>query len=151
MPTLALETLLEGRTAAPDARSSDYADTLTALGACAAACSICADACLNEPGHVESLRGCITADLDCADVCETTARLLLRRTDPPNDLIHAQLHACALACQRCADECSQHAKRHTHCRNCAHACHHCQARCNFLLGTLTSSGRADPAAEPETV
>jgi hypothetical protein len=148
MPTIVLEALLEGRTAAPDARSGDYADTLTALAACAAAASICADACLNEVGQVESLRGCITAALDCADVCETTARLLLRRTDAPNDLVHAQLHACALACQRCADECARHSRQHMHCRNCTHACRHCQARCNFLLGALTSSGSADSAAEP---
>ncbi|HWA09719.1 MAG TPA: four-helix bundle copper-binding protein [Opitutaceae bacterium] len=146
-----IENLLEGRSAASDPRSTDYADALNALAACAAACTICSDACLGETGHVEQLRGCITADLDCADVCETTARLLLRRTSTPNDLVHAQLHACALACQRCADECAAHAERHEHCRNCAKACRACQARCNHLLGVLGSEGTVEMTPTDEEI
>lgn len=145
------ESLLRSHPRSDRARTKEYSDTLAALAACAEACSICADACLAENSHVEMLRRCITTDLDCADVCTTTSRLLLRQTETPNDLIHAQLHACVVACQLCFDECSKHATAHAHCRLCAEACRLCQERCNFLLGEITSSGTAeelDPAESP---
>jgi hypothetical protein len=123
--------------------NKEYIDAVMALGACAETCTICADACLAEPVAVESLRHCITANLDCADVCEATSRLVLRRTESPNDLVHAQLHACVLACQLCADECAAHADMHEHCRVCAQVCRSCQERCNYLLGEITSSGVAE--------
>jgi len=127
--------------------TADYLEALNALEACAAACTSCADACLGEPENLDQLRRCITTDLDCADVCSVTARLLMRQTDAPNDLIHAQLHACVLACQLCAEECEQHAGMHDHCRICAETCHHCQERCNFLLGEISASGVADPESD----
>jgi hypothetical protein len=121
----------------------DYVEALEALATCAATCTSCADACLGEREGLEHLRRCISTNLDCADVCGATARVLMRQTETPNELVHAQLHACVLACQLCADECEQHATMHDHCRICAEACRHCQERCNFLLGEITSSGTAD--------
>src|SRR6266542_3680163 len=100
-------------------RSKHYADTLDVLSTCAQICTSCADACLDETEHVNKLRRCIRTDLDCADVCAATARLLVRQTETPNELVHAQLHACILACQLCADECELHASMHDHCRICA--------------------------------
>src|SRR5436190_11431623 len=138
-----LEPLLRSHPRADKTRAKDYAEALTALSDCVAACTLCADACLAETEHLAKLRRCITTDLDCADVCDVTACLLLRQTEPPNDLVHAQLHACVIACQRCFDECSAHAGMHTHCKLCAEACRHCQERCNFLLGEITSSGTAE--------
>jgi len=128
--------------------SKDYANALNALALCEQVCTSCADACLGENGDVASLRRCIRTDLDCADVCAATARLIGRQTETPNELIHAQLHACVLACQLCADECETHASMHDHCRICAETCRFCQERCNFLLGVISSSGVEEEAINP---
>lgn len=120
-----------------------YAEALHAMVTCAQICTSCADACLAETGHVEELRACIRANLDCADICAATARVLMRQTETPAEVAHAQLHACILACQVCGDECERHAEMHDHCRICTEACRHCQQRCNFLLGETSSAGMAE--------
>jgi hypothetical protein len=145
-----LEPLLKTHPHADQARARDYSEAVATLNDCVAACTLCADACLAETEHVAMLRRCITTDLDCADVCAVAVRLLLRQTEPPNDLVHAQLHACVIACQRCADECAEHASRHAHCKLCAEVCRYAQERCNFLLGEITSSGTAESISEDES-
>jgi hypothetical protein len=121
----------------------EYAETLRAIATCAETCTSCADACLAETEHLEQLRRCIRTDLDCADICFATGRVLGRLTETPNEIVHAQLHACIVASQVCADECEAHAEMHDHCRICVEACRHCQERCNFLLGEISSSGTAE--------
>jgi hypothetical protein len=138
-----IEMMLRSHPRANPQRVLDYAETLKALSTCAEVCSSCADACLAETEALEHLRRCITTNLDCADVCDITARVLMRQTDTPNELVHAQLHACVIACQQCADECAEHRDAHDHCRICAETCRYCQERCNFLLGELSSSGTAE--------
>src|SRR5688572_3773287 len=76
---------------------------------CAQACTACADACLSEE-MVADLRTCIRSDLDCADVCGTTARVLSRHTGYDANLSRAVLQACAVACRSCGDECARHAE-----------------------------------------
>lgn len=141
-----IEMMLRSHPRADAQRATDYAETLKALSTCAEICTACADACLGEPDLVERLRRCITTNLVCADVCAATARLLIRQTESPNDVVHAQLHACILACQACADECEVHGEMHDHCRICAETCRYCQERCNFLLGEISSAGTADASA-----
>lgn len=128
----------------------DYVETLDALEACGVACTSCADACLGEHEHMERLRRCITTNLDCADVCAATAHVLTRQTEAPNEIVHAQLHACIVACQTCAEECERRSDMHEHCRICAEACRHCQERCNYMLGEISSSGLADETAADES-
>lgn len=121
-------------------RATDYAEALKALSTCAEICTACADACLGESDQLEHLRRCIRTNLDCSDICQATARVLMRQTETSHEMIHAQLHACILACQVCADECDAHSEEHDHCRICAEACRYCQERCNALLGAISSSG-----------
>lgn len=102
---------------------------------CAQACTSCADACLNED-MVADLRRCIRTDLDCADICETTARVLSRQGGYDATIIRAQLEACIAACRSCGDECEQHAGMHEHCRVCAEACRACETACQELLATI---------------
>lgn len=102
---------------------------------CAQACTACADACLGEE-MVADLRKCIRSDLDCADVCETTGRVLSRHTGFDANVTRALLTACIAACVACGDECEQHAGMHEHCRVCAEACRACEAACGELLGAL---------------
>jgi hypothetical protein len=102
---------------------------------CAQACTACADACLSEE-TVDQLRTCIRTDLDCADVCEATGRVLSRHTGYDANLTRAVLEACAVACRACGDECAGHAAMHEHCRVCAESCRRCEAACRALLDAL---------------
>jgi hypothetical protein len=99
---------------------------------CAQACTACADACLGEE-MVAELRRCITTDLNCADICDTTGRVLSRQTGYDAELTRAALAACRDACRRCAEECDRHADMHEHCRVCAEACRRCEQACDQLL------------------
>lgn len=142
-----IEMMLRSHPRADAQRAVDFAEALRALSTCTEICTACADACLGETGHLEHLRRCIRTDLDCADVCAATARVLMRQTETPHELVHAQLHACIVACQACADECETHREMHDHCRLCAETCRYCQERCNFLLGEISSAGLAEGSAE----
>jgi hypothetical protein len=108
---------------------------VAACAECAAACTACADACLSEE-MVSELRKCIRTDLDCADVCETTGRVLSRHTGYDANLTRAVLQACVQACRSCADECERHAGMHEHCRICAAACRRCEDACDRVLAAI---------------
>lgn len=146
-----IEMMLRSHPRADAQRAVDYAEALKALSTCAEVCAACADACLGEPEQLERLRRCLRTNLDCTDVCTATARVLIRQTETPNELVQTQLHACVVACQICADECEPHGEMHDHCRICAETCRYCQERCNFLLGEISSAGTAEgvnPAESP---
>lgn len=102
---------------------------------CAQTCTACADACLSED-MVAELTKCIRTNLDCADICETTGRILSRHTGYDANITRAVLEACQTACKACADECEQHAQMHEHCRVCAEACRRCERACADLLAAL---------------
>src|SRR6266545_3775819 len=85
---------------------------------CAQTCTSCADACLSEL-MVQELTQCIRLDLDCADICNITGRILTRRTGSDDEVMRRMLSVCAAACRLCADECQKHASMHEHCRICA--------------------------------
>lgn len=108
------------------------ADCIAACIECAQACVACADACLAEK-QVADLRRCIRLDLDCADVCEATGRVLSRLYDAEPASIRALLEACALCCATCAAECLRHASHHEHCKLCADACRRCEDECRKLM------------------
>ncbi|HET6355427.1 four-helix bundle copper-binding protein [Streptomyces sp.] len=69
-------------------------------------------------GMVGELTKCIRTDMDCADICNTTASVLSRRTGYDGNITRAMLKACATACKACADECGSHADME-HCHLCA--------------------------------
>ena len=102
---------------------------------CAQACTACADACLSEDMVVE-LRTCLRSNLDCADICQTTGRVLSRNTGYDGDVTRGQLEACAEACAWSAMECRKYADRHAHCRICADECRRCEDVCRRLLSVL---------------
>jgi hypothetical protein len=112
------------------------AATVGALIDCAQACTACADACLSE-ADVENLRKCIRTNLDCADICDTTARVLSRHTGYDANISRAQLQACVQACVSCAEECGRHASMHEHCRVCADQCRACEQACRDLLAVMS--------------
>ncbi|MEN3609498.1 four-helix bundle copper-binding protein [Plantactinospora sp. ZYX-F-223] len=112
------------------------ARSIDALLACAQACTSCADSCLSE-ADVAQLVKCIRTDLDCADVCSTTARVLSRHTGYDANLSRSLLEACATACRSCADECDRHAKMHEHCRICAEACRVAERASREVLAAMS--------------
>jgi hypothetical protein len=109
--------------------------TIDSLINCSEACTACADACLSED-MVADLTKCIRTNLDCADICATTARVLSRHTGYDANISRTLLEACAMACRTCADECEAHADMHEHCRVCAQACRDCETACRDLLAAM---------------
>ncbi len=117
----------------PDKSTFDLHELSRAIQACldcAAACSTCADACISEEG-VADMRTCIRLDLDCADICVATAKILARPS-PGSDTWRKLVETCARACRECAEECERHVA-HKHCQQCAQICRECEAACQQLL------------------
>ncbi|MEV4756885.1 four-helix bundle copper-binding protein [Micromonospora sp. NPDC049559] len=110
--------------------------TIDILTACAQACTACADSCLSE-ANVGTLAKCVRTDLDCADICTTTARVLSRHTGYDANLTRGLLEACATACRACGDECQRHAAMHEHCRICCESCRVCENACRELLAAMS--------------
>lgn len=106
------------------------AAAIDAAQACAQVCSACATACLAEDQPVVS---CVHSDLNCADICMTTVRVLTRAAGTDPEVVRAQLEACVTACESCAMACEAHADEHVHCGLCAQACHRCSEACRTLL------------------
>lgn len=102
---------------------------------CTQACTACADTCMAE-GNLEMLARCIRLDLDCADVCDTTAKILSRQVAFEAEMARPVVEACVKAVKLCGDECEQHAEHHEHCRVCMEACRRCEEACNRLLQEL---------------
>ncbi len=127
-------TMLSSHPARSDPDQQSMVDCVAACFECAQACTACADACLSED-MVADLTTCIRTNLDCADVCETTGRVL-SRAGSDADVTRAVLQACVRACGSCGDECARHADMHEHCRICADACRRCEEACSRVLAAM---------------
>lgn len=123
--------MLETHPSEPWSDRSALEECIAACFDCEQTCTSCADACLGE-SQVSELVHCIRVNLDCADVCAATGRVLMRLTEPDRELISAQLRACQQACQACGSECAKHADHHEHCRVCMEACRRCEQACERL-------------------
>ncbi len=127
-----VSSMLATHPAAKGAQSDLLVRCIEACHACDSACTACADACLAEP-MVDQLRACIRLNLDCADICGATGRMLLRQTATDWSVVQRTLEACRVACQQCEAECRRHASMHEHCRVCADACAMCAEACQAVL------------------
>lgn len=122
---------------------TQLASVIDALTACSQACTACADACMSESAAMlPNLMKCVRDNADCADVCNTTARLLSRHTGYDANLSHAQVLAAIWATKTCGDTCSEHAQMHEHCRVCAEACRNAEQALTALVEQLRPSGDA---------
>ena len=108
---------------------------IDAANACAVVCSACASACLSED-HPGEMAVCVRDDLDCADICGVTARVLARLNRSDKQLVRSLLATCIEACVQCASSCAPHREHHDHCRLCEQACLACEAACQALLDAL---------------
>jgi hypothetical protein len=111
-------------------------DSIAACYDCAQACTQCADDCLSEQ-DVQHLAKCIRLNLDCADICATTARVVSRQTEYDANVSRAMIEACVQACSSCGEECEAHAEHGMeHCRVCAEQCRRCEQACRRLLDAI---------------
>jgi len=108
---------------------------IKACSSTAQTCISCADACMGEK-DIQPLIRCMRINMDCADVCSLTSRLLCRQTEPPMSLMRSQLQACIMACKGCGQECQEHASKHEYCRVCSDYCRQCEDACNKLLSSM---------------
>jgi hypothetical protein len=117
---------------------AQLAEMIETLNECSATCTACADACLSE-SHVEQLVQCIRLDLNCADICCTTANILTRQMQNNQQVLRSLLDTCVVLCRLCAQECESHAQMHEHCRICAETCRRCERLCGELMESLQKS------------
>lgn len=129
------ERMIETHPDAPVIDGAVLAAAIDACVACAQACALCADACLSEE-KVAELRTCIRLNLDCADLCQTAARIAARQQPPEVVVLAKMLELCAVACDLCAEECEKHASMHEHCRVCAETCRRCEDACQQAMHKL---------------
>ena len=91
---------------------------------CAEQCNNCYKECESEPNN-EKLQRCMMLDLDCADICTLTAKVLERESENREEF----LKLCSNICEKTAEECEKHSHME-HCRKCAEVCRKCAAMCN---------------------
>jgi hypothetical protein len=111
------------------------ADCIDECLACEQSCTGCADASVAEE-DVTELRRSIRLCLDCAEVCDATARVLTRQTESVAETARAQVSSCRALCDVCAEECERHSDHHVHHRICAAECRRCIETCDAVLAAI---------------
>jgi hypothetical protein len=118
--------------------TADLAAAIDACLECVQTCTTCANADLAEE-DVAQLSLCATLCINCADVCDVTARVLSRPAQSDQYIVHRLLQACVRACESSAEECGRHAQHHRHCAICEKVCRACAHACTALLDAETFS------------
>jgi hypothetical protein len=132
---MTLHAMIETHPRQPTADRATLLRCIEELFGCAAACTGCVDACLGVE-NVTELAACILLNLDCADICSATARILTRQVYANQAVLRTAVEACGQACQSSAAECKRHAEHHRHCRLCADVCRRCEEACADLLANV---------------
>ena len=135
----ALTDMLQSHPQKPTTHMNEISAAIDACFEAEKITTICADACIAEK-EFEMLRECIRLDLDCADICSATGRLIARQAQPKPDLWRAALQACIEVCRACAAECGKHADRFEHCRITKECCERTMQACQRALDALPQGG-----------
>jgi hypothetical protein len=100
---------------------------------CIRECSTCHDICLETLTHCLAQGGPhvepehLALQLDCAEICQTSANFMLRASS-----VHTETcRACAAVCARCAESCEQITGDDAMSR-CAKACRRCAESCRRM-------------------
>jgi uncharacterized membrane protein len=123
-----------------EASRKDLPLDAAAVAAAIDECLDCVQACVSDAeadlaeDHVDDLRKCIALCMNCADVCDATARVLARSGQWDQLVVDRLLQACVRICTTCAEECAKHADHHRHCAVCETSCRACIVACSALLG-----------------
>lgn len=142
--THTLQMLDASRAAVPVGRA-ELTGAIDACLTCVQACTACADSDLIEP-DLATLRACIALNLTCADICDTTARVLSRPGQWDLLTVRDLLATCVRSCTACAEECDRHAEHHRHCAICAEVSRACLLACTALLEGAAFPAPRVPAA-----
>jgi hypothetical protein len=114
---------------------------------CIDACQECHTVCLDavaycllmgeehaKPSHIKAL-------LDCAEICQTSANLMLRGSH----LQAITCETCAEACEDCARYCDQFAVD-LKMQACADLCRRCSRSCRAMIDTISALGAVSRAS-----
>jgi hypothetical protein len=112
--------------------SAELTAAIDALGDCEKASNACAMAMVEGGGMVVEIRRA----LDCADVCDSTERVLARSQAPDPQVVAAVVAAAIAACDASAAACGAHAGHHAHCRMHSGSAKACADALRALQGTL---------------
>jgi hypothetical protein len=100
---------------------------------CIQHCTDCHNICLETMAYCLQLGGRhaqaphLRLLLDCAEICQTSANFMLRRSD-----LHGRTCAiCAEICERCAQDCAQFGDD-SQMQACAEVCSSCAASCRRM-------------------
>jgi len=110
---------------------------IEACSACEQACTMCADNAMAD-GMIK----CASMCMDCADVCNTMMRMMMRPSGFDMPSMRAMLQACMTMCSACADECGNHAEMSETCRMCQMACEACVAACRAMMDMFAAAETA---------
>ena len=76
------------------------------------------------------------ACMNCADMCNTMMRAMMRMQGMNPAAMMAMLDACIAMCQLCMDECMEHADTSEVCKMCAQACQACMDACMAMKDSM---------------
>jgi hypothetical protein len=99
-------------------------------GHCALTCRTWAEA---YKGGAKKLAESIDACLECARICEATARALLLHKQGVKGFRDVQIEACVMTCRVCARQCQQQAAQCEGLSVCANVATHCEETMRMLL------------------
>jgi hypothetical protein len=97
------------------------------------ACSACEQACTV---FTTQMMDCAPACMNCADMCNTMMRAMMRMQGMNRETMMSMLDACMAMCQLCMDECMKHADMSEVCKMCAQACKACMDACMQMKGQM---------------
>jgi hypothetical protein len=130
-----IEKMMATNPARPPVDARAIAECIEACLIAQLACASCTDACLGEK-HIDQLRRCVRATLDCSDVASATMRMLSRLHDVDVQVMMVQVRACAVAAAACRAECDRRAAEYPHCAVCRDACRRCEEACRKVMHRL---------------
>jgi hypothetical protein len=112
--------------------SAELTAAIDALEDCEKASNACAMAMVDGGGMAAEVHQA----LDCADVCDSTERVLSRGPAPDARVVAAVVGAAIVACEASAAACGAHAEHHTHCRLHSGSARACAGALRALQDTL---------------
>jgi hypothetical protein len=110
---------------------------IDAASACEQACTMCS----GSMSGMADMDRCGAMCATCAEMCNTTMRMMLRPNGRHLESMMAMLQACMTMCMACADECVQHTDMQV-CQMCASACREMASACEAMMASMQTMDAA---------
>jgi hypothetical protein len=95
--------------------------------------------CADQMAGMADMGRCAAMSAMCADVCDTTKRMMLRPMGMDMGAMESMLKACLAMCEATMAECRMHAGDSAACAMCADACEACMSACRTMMGSTTAA------------